>query len=547
MAPTIYQMETAQKLYKKVDGQPPVQPPIDENFRLATLDPETDCFAGYGCDNHYKILGVVVIALLVCLVYTVLYALRRRCCSPSGIFLVQPADGDQQKLLDNERLPVSVEEDEDGAKNVVRVIETTEIDEIGLCNPSHTDEADAGNKLFISHGVETETLVNAQTFYQLVYWPVVQKRMGDVECSTSGNVRLRKGYIFGKRWIVGVKLGEGGCGTVYKVSDKKTGDKFALKTESNNIEGGSVLKLEAQVLRKLEGKLQFPQIRWAGKRTKFSYVVMTLLGDSLHYLLRLHGSRVNTVSTQIRVGIQLLHALKMMHDAGIVHRDVKPANLAMGHQDGPQAHILHILDFGLARDGTSRYCSINTHKKGEQGRADDLWSMIYLMAEMRCSLPWARMQEKKDVEICKENTSDDDLFPRLLSKVTAHLRTLGYYDRPDYLYIYRIFNQIRIDEKINYDDLYDWEEAVKGEPAQHKDSEKVEREMHAATKDQPPSRQVGEASSTSVSENSTEASKTASNEKLTKEDELNLSDTQDDPEMWGEFPVEDYARDPLAR
>ncbi|VDK45307.1 unnamed protein product [Cylicostephanus goldi] len=36
-----------------------------------------------------------------------------------------------------------------------------------------------------------------------------------------------------------------------------------------------------------------------------------------------------------------------------------------------------------------RYCSINTQERGEQGRMDDLWSLLYILVEMRGQLPWA--------------------------------------------------------------------------------------------------------------------------------------------------------------
>lgn len=38
--------------------------------------------------------------------------------------------------------------------------------------------------------------------------------------------------------------------------------------------------------------------------------------------------------------------------------------------------------------GTTKYCSANTHSRSEQGRPDDLWSMVYMLAEMRGPLPW---------------------------------------------------------------------------------------------------------------------------------------------------------------
>lgn len=42
--------------------------------------------------------------------------------------------------------------------------------------------------------------------------------------------------------------------------------------------------------------------------------------------------------------------------------------------------------------GTIRYCSINVHHRDEQGRHDDLWSLLYMTAEMILgTLPWYKM------------------------------------------------------------------------------------------------------------------------------------------------------------
>lgn len=55
------------------------------------------------------------------------------------------------------------------------------------------------------------------------------------------------------------------------------------------------------------------------------------------------------MSTQIRLGMQILYGIKQLHEAGYIHRDIKPANLAVGRK-GTEARMVHLLDFGLARE-----------------------------------------------------------------------------------------------------------------------------------------------------------------------------------------------------
>ncbi|KAK6043614.1 hypothetical protein COOONC_18881 [Cooperia oncophora] len=88
----------------------------------------------------------------------------------------------------------------------------------------------------------------------------------------------------------------------------------ALKAESNFVSGGSVLKLEVQILRRLSNKPYVAQLIHSGKRESYSYVVMTLLGESLRHITKRLG-RIFSVSTQVRIGINVLFGLKkQIHD-----------------------------------------------------------------------------------------------------------------------------------------------------------------------------------------------------------------------------------------
>ncbi|VDM62424.1 unnamed protein product [Angiostrongylus costaricensis] len=224
--------------------------------------------------------------------------------------------------------------------------------------------------------------------------------------------RIPKGAVVGKRWRIVKKLGEGGFGAVYKVEDVVKRKLAALKAEANNKRGG-VLRLEAKVLHRLEGKPHVVQLIQTGKKDSYSYIVMTLLGESLDKVISRIG-KICSISTQVRIGIQVLFAIKQIHDTGFIHRDVKPGNMALGMRSTEESRLIHILDFGLAREyvvvdkdgatkmrrprpkvhfrGTLRYCSANVQLRCEQGRVDDLWCLLYIMVELRGRLPWANAQ-----------------------------------------------------------------------------------------------------------------------------------------------------------
>ncbi|VDK45304.1 unnamed protein product, partial [Cylicostephanus goldi] len=105
-----------------------------------------------------------------------------------------------------------------------------------------------------------------------------------------------------------------------------------------------------------------------------------LLSDSHKPFSRSVG-KVCTVSTQVRVGINALYAVKALHDMGFIHRDLKPANMALGALDSEHSRLIHLFDFGLAREYVVR---------GKDGRT-----------KLRRPRPIARFRQTK---IFSENT-----------------------------------------------------------------------------------------------------------------------------------------------
>ncbi|KAK6040299.1 hypothetical protein COOONC_22196 [Cooperia oncophora] len=220
------------------------------------------------------------------------------------------------------------------------------------------------------------------------------------------------------------------------------------------------------ILRRLKGYPFVPCLLDSGKKATYSYIILTLLGPSLNKILKFYG-KVCSVSTQVRIGINTLYAIKQLHDIGFIHRDLKPGNLAVGPIGTPQFRLIHMLDFGLARQyvitseggrpkmrrprprvhfrGTLRYCSINCHEKGEQGRDDDLWCFLYMLAELRGPLPWAAIREGPDVLVAKRTVALEELLkncPVELIDIAQHLMTLNYYSRPNYALIYDLLIQV---------------------------------------------------------------------------------------------------------
>src|SRR5216683_2339099 len=141
------------------------------------------------------------------------------------------------------------------------------------------------------------------------------------------------------------KLGEGGMGEVYLADDTRLRRKVALKVLPENIAADTdrLLRFEREAF--AASALNHPNIL-----TIFEFGAE----DQTHFLasefvdgefLRERMSRTTmTVTTTLEIAIQIASALQAAHDAGIIHRDIKPDNV-MIRADG----YVKVLDFGLAK------------------------------------------------------------------------------------------------------------------------------------------------------------------------------------------------------
>jgi serine/threonine protein kinase len=140
-------------------------------------------------------------------------------------------------------------------------------------------------------------------------------------------------------------LGKGGMGEVYRARDNRLGRPVALKFLSGamavNQSTLERFRREAQAI----STLNHPNVCTVydiGEHEGQPFLVMELMeGQTLKELI---AERPLSNDQLLAIMIPVLEALEAAHGAGIVHRDVKPANVFLTRQ-GP----VKILDFGLAK------------------------------------------------------------------------------------------------------------------------------------------------------------------------------------------------------
>ncbi|EJD74883.1 CK1/TTBK protein kinase [Loa loa] len=295
--------------------------------------------------------------------------------------------------------------------------------------------------------------------------------------SSEGEI-LQTCQIIRERWKIKMKIGGGGFGEIYEAIDLQNhNERVAMKVESSKATK-QVLKMEVAVLRRLQGKMHACKFYGCGRNDKFNYLVMSLQGKNLADLRRESPKQSFSLSTAIRIGLQILNAIREIHSIGFLHRDIKPSNFAMGRTNAT-CKMIFMLDFGLARQylnakgeirsprsaagfrGTVRYAAVSAHRNKEMGRQDDLWSLFYMLVEfLQGSLPWRKIKDKEEVGRMKEEMNLDVLLdgcPRELYDFAAYLKTLGYADEPSYGLLENNLRNIITRHGISAEEPYDWE------------------------------------------------------------------------------------------
>jgi tRNA A-37 threonylcarbamoyl transferase component Bud32 len=169
---------------------------------------------------------------------------------------------------------------------------------------------------------------------------------GATSPSARGTLAVGPGTVLG-RYLVGDELGAGGMATVYKARDEQLRRDVAVKVMFPHLakkpEVSRRFRREARAAAGLEHQNILRVYDVGGGPDEPPYIVMELVrGKSLRELGDANGPMLAEVVACI--GAVLCDALAAAHAGGVIHRDVKPANV-MTTDDGR----LLLADFGVAR------------------------------------------------------------------------------------------------------------------------------------------------------------------------------------------------------
>jgi len=161
------------------------------------------------------------------------------------------------------------------------------------------------------------------------------------------------------RYQIEAELGRGAMGTVYRAVDPLLERTVAIKTLNPDLPGDTLAEVKARFLREARsaGKLNHPNVVTiydVGEADGIAYIAMEFLdGRSLREVL--DANTMLPIYTIADIAAQIADALDYAQRNGIVHRDVKPANIMisrMGHAK--------LADFGLAYVQSSTMTQVGT-------------------------------------------------------------------------------------------------------------------------------------------------------------------------------------------
>jgi serine/threonine-protein kinase len=148
------------------------------------------------------------------------------------------------------------------------------------------------------------------------------------------------------RYRVVERIGKGAMGAVYSAVDEQLGRTVAIKLMLTAFEEDPDLRERFYREARITGQLAHRNIVTVfdlGDEGGRPFIVMELL-DGLPLQEYLHGPASPALDAKLDLMLQICDGLQNAHQAGVVHRDVKPSNLMVLH-DG----TLKVLDFGVAR------------------------------------------------------------------------------------------------------------------------------------------------------------------------------------------------------
>lgn len=152
------------------------------------------------------------------------------------------------------------------------------------------------------------------------------------------------GEVFARRYELLDPIAEGGMGAVWRVRDQQDGGVKAAKLLRHS-DAGTLLRFMREQATRIHHPHVVTPLSWVGEDDTVLFTMPLVRGGSVANLVGDWGALPPIwVATIVD---QALSALEAVHTNGVVHRDVKPANLLLEPTGRERPHV-RLSDFGIA-------------------------------------------------------------------------------------------------------------------------------------------------------------------------------------------------------
>ncbi len=251
----------------------------------------------------------------------------------------------------------------------------------------------------------------------------------------SASVELKPGSIFAGYRIEAV-VGRGGMGVVYRATDLELERSVALKLIAPELSGDEGFRTRFLRESRLAARIGHPHVlpvHAAGQEDGQLFIAMRYVeGEDLKRLIAREGTL--QPEQALRIGGQVAEALDAAHAKGLLHRDVKPANVLLDERGEA-----YLADFGLSKQlagdstqsgqlaGTLDYLAPEQIRGESADGRSDQYALACLLYECLTGKPpfhreteavtlWAHMQEEPPA--VREFPVLDPVLARALAKET---------------------------------------------------------------------------------------------------------------------------------
>jgi eukaryotic-like serine/threonine-protein kinase len=166
---------------------------------------------------------------------------------------------------------------------------------------------------------------------------------------------LDLGQIVGDHYLIVDSIGQGAMADIHLAHDQRDGRKVALKwlvcAHRDNTAYRERLRIEAELLAQVKHPNVIQLYDCGVAPDGLPYLVMEALqGETLHEYISRRGAM--PAHEALPLVMQLGRALQAVHDAGLIHGDVKPHNIFLcGELDKPES--IKLIDFGFAQSSAT--------------------------------------------------------------------------------------------------------------------------------------------------------------------------------------------------